>query len=244
MKTNVKELPVTKSYKIVGENITNIIMALLIGSAGCSFASLASEEYISINNNKKYGIFEGKEGGSGCLGQCIITSSSNPPLECRENNEYCVLFKTFPIISGILSIVATSLLTFTYEISIMKFNKEIATWIIMWTSFLFGLIGLLLQIFTPMSNGESLWTNTKNCPPLVGDPQSGPSRLGTAPIGERIGRIAPPLADANGTVGTDTYCVKWGEGFILMCSSVGLVTLAVVFHGIHNTKLWSNHHAK
>ena len=191
-------------YKIIGENITNIIMALLIGSGGCAFASLASEEYITINtdgNNKKYGVFDGKDGGSGCLGQCAIEKDT-----CEENNEYCILFKTLPILSGVCSLIATCLLTFTFEALSLKFNKQITVWAIMWAAFLFDIIGLLLHIFTPLTNGKTIWNIATNS-----DEYCTPE---------------------------ENLCIKWGEGFILMCTSVGLITLAITFHGINNTELW------
>jgi hypothetical protein len=185
--------------KIVNENTSNIIMALLLGGAGCAFASLTSENYVTINDKNNYGIFEGRNGGTGCLGQCQKTpQENNGELKCEKDESACILFKIFPILVGVCYIVGVSLLTFTYTSHILRLNKEIAAWVLMWVGFVLSISGLLVQTLVPVIDNKSLWDLHKN------------------PI----------------------YNVKWGEGFTLMCFTIGLGALAIIFHGINNIKIF------
>ena len=185
--------------RITNENTSNIIMAMLLGGAGCAFASLASENYVTINDKNNYGIFEGKNGGTGCLGQCQKTPPSSGELKCEKDESACILFKIFPIIVGICDLVGVSLLTFTSTSRALKLDKEIAAWVMMWVGFVLGISGLLVQILVPVIDNKSLWD-------LREDP---------------------------------AYSVKWGEGFTLMCFTIGLGGLAIIFHGINNIQTFS-----
>jgi hypothetical protein len=175
-------------------------MALLLGGAGCAFASLASENYVTINDKNNYGIFEGKNGGTGCLGQCQKTPPDAGELKCEKDESACVLFKIFPIIVGLCDIVGVCLLTFTYTSRVLKLNKEIAAWVMMWIGFVLGISGLLVQTLVPVIDNKSLWD-------LREDPK---------------------------------YNVKWGEGFTLMCFTIGLSGLAIIFHGINNIETFKS----
>ena len=193
---------------IIGENISNIIMTLLIASAGCAFASIASEDYISIHENgkiKKYGIFEGKNGGSGCLGQCEIVPVSinyvnwDDSEECVENETYCKVFKSFPMITGICAVIAASLLTFTFPVLQQKLNKEVAAWVLMWFGFLTAIISLLTQLLLPVQYNKNLWD-------LIVKKD-----------------YKEPIQEVN-----------WGEGFILTCVTIAFMGMAALLHGINN----------
>lgn len=173
-------------------------MGLLLGSSGCAFASLASEDYVTLDGNRNYGIFEGRNGGTGCLGQCETVKMDNE-MKCEKDESACLLFKLFPIMSGVCGIVAMCLLTFTSTSKILKFNKEIAAWVIMWVGLCSSVTSLLVQTLVPVIDNKSLW-----------DLHSNPK-----------------------------YHVKWGEGFRLVCFSIGLMALAVILHGTGNVEIFS-----
>lgn len=147
---------------IKNENTSNIIMALLLGGSGCAFASLTSDNYVTINDKNNYGIFEGKNGGTGCLGQCQKTPLETGELKCEKDESACILFKVFPIIVGICYIAGFSLLTFTFTSRILKLNKEIAAWVIMWVGVVLAISGLLVQTLVPVIDNKSLWDLHEN----------------------------------------------------------------------------------
>jgi hypothetical protein len=131
--------------KPIGENVSTFIMALLLGSVGCGFASLTSEDYFRITTNtknekvQKYGIFKGDHGGSECLGNC---------------NDDCLVYKILPVIGASCGLIAVCLLTFTYPSNILKLNKEIAAWVIIVIGFCTGLCAVLFQLYNSHPNGS------------------------------------------------------------------------------------------
>lgn len=134
-------------------NTSNLIMALLFGSAGCSIASLTSEKYFVLGTGEQYGIFQGKNGGSGCLGQC----QSDSEKVCVKDESVCALFKAFPIIVGLCSFAAIILLTFTFTDRVLTLNKEIAAWVLMWIAFVVSIANILVQLLVPVIDNKSLW---------------------------------------------------------------------------------------
>ncbi len=188
------------SSKITSENTSNIIMAFLLGGAGCAFAALTSENYVTINEKSNYGIFEGKNGGTGCLGLCEKPPLEKGELKCEKDETTCILFKIFPILVGICDIVAFSLLTFNYTSRVLKLNKEIAAWILMWVSFILGISGLLVQTLVPVIDNKNLLDLQES----------------------------------------EEYRVKWGEGFTLMCFTIGLSAFSIIFHGLNNIQIFKN----
>ena len=144
----------------VPENLSNIIMSLLIASTSCMFVSLSSYEYITFsenNNNIGYGIFEGKNGGTGCLGQCKLELPEDNE-SCPINDNVCIVYKLLPFLSSFFTIICICLLTFTFELPIIRFKKEISTLCIMSLAFFFGLSSLLVNILTPVTDdNDTLW---------------------------------------------------------------------------------------
>lgn len=142
-----------KQCSVWVENTSNIVMALLIVTVGCSVASLTSEKYAILDGTMQYGIFEGAMGGSGCLGQC----KKNGEKICTKDETVCFLFKLFPILVAICAIVAFFLILLNFRNSHTMFCKEIAIIVLISIGFVISIVSVLVQIFVPVIDNKSLF---------------------------------------------------------------------------------------
>lgn len=131
---------------------SNVVMALLALSIGCSIGSLTSERYAVIDGTKQYGIFEGASGGSGCLGQC----ETNGELVCTRDETVCFLFKLLPSLVAICAFVAFLLIFLKFTSSSTMFYKEIAILVLISVGFVISIVSILVQILVPVINNKSL----------------------------------------------------------------------------------------
>lgn len=133
-------------------NTVNIVMALLIVTIGCSIGSLTSERYAIIDGTKQYGIYEGANGGSGCLGQC----QTDGERICTKDESVCILFKLLPSIVSICAGVAFLLILLNFTNSNTMFYKEIAIVALISVSFVLSIVSILVNILVPVIDNKSL----------------------------------------------------------------------------------------